>query len=50
MEGTMKGAVLPGDSTVKFKEYAIPNPGHGQVLVRTKSSTICVSNIPAIYR
>jgi len=50
MEGTMKGAVLPGDSTVKFKEYAIPKPGHGQVLVRTKSSTICGSDIRAIYR
>jgi len=46
----MRGAILPGDSTVEFKDYPIPEPGHGQVLVRTKSSTICGSDIRAIYR
>ena len=46
----MKGAVLPGNSTVEFREYPIPEPGYGQVLVRTKSSTICGSDIRAIYR
>jgi len=46
----MKGAILPGDSTVEFREYDIPVPGHGQVLLRTKSSTICGSDIRAIYR
>jgi threonine dehydrogenase-like Zn-dependent dehydrogenase len=50
MEGTMRGAVLPGNSTVAFKDFPIPTPGHGQVLVRTKSSTICGSDIRAIYR
>jgi threonine dehydrogenase-like Zn-dependent dehydrogenase len=45
----MKGAVLPGNSTVEFKEYDIPVPGHGQVLLKTKSSTICGSDIRAIY-
>ena len=50
MKGTMKGAILPGDSTVEFREYDIPVPGHGQVLLRTKSSTICGSDIRAIYR
>ncbi|MDR2607760.1 MAG: zinc-binding dehydrogenase [Treponema sp.] len=48
--GTMKGVVLPGNSTVCFRDYPIPEPGHGQVLVRTKSSTICGSDIRAIYR
>ncbi|MFW5743221.1 MAG: zinc-dependent alcohol dehydrogenase family protein [Spirochaetota bacterium] len=47
---TMKGAVLPGNSTVELREYEIPKPGHGEVLVRTKSSTICGSDIRAIYR
>jgi threonine dehydrogenase-like Zn-dependent dehydrogenase len=47
---TMKGVVLPGNSTVEFRDYPIPEPGHGQVLVRTKSSTICGSDIRAIYR
>jgi len=50
MKGSMQGAVLPGNSTVAFKEYPIPEPGYGQVLVRMKSSTICGSDIRAIYR
>ena len=48
-EKTMTGAFLPGDSTVVFKEVPVPVPGHGEVLVRTKSSTICGSDIRAIY-
>jgi len=50
MKSSMTGAILPGDSTVAFKEYPVPEPGHGQVLVRMKSSTICGSDIRAIYR
>jgi threonine dehydrogenase-like Zn-dependent dehydrogenase len=50
MRRTMKAAFLPGDSTVIMKEVPIPEPGHGQVLVKTKSSTICGSDIRAIYR
>ncbi len=50
MSKTMKGAFLPGNSTVEMKDIAIPTPGHGQVLVKTKSSTICGSDIRAIYR
>ncbi len=46
----MTGAILPGDSTVQFRQYEIPTPGHGEVLIRTKSSTICGSDIRAIYR
>jgi len=49
MKKKMKGAVLPGNSTVEFKEYDIPTPGHGEVLIKTKSSTICGSDIRAIY-
>lgn len=48
--GKMKGAALPGNSTVEIKEYDVPKPGHGQVLVKMKSSTICGSDIRAIYR
>jgi len=50
MENRMKAAYLPGDSTVVLKEVEIPEPGHGQVLIKTKSSTICGSDIRAIYR
>ena len=50
MKGKMTGAVLPGNSTVELREFDIPTPGHGQVLVRTKASTICGADIRAIYR
>ncbi|MCB0114310.1 MAG: zinc-binding dehydrogenase [Caldilineaceae bacterium] len=45
----MVGAVLPGNSTVEFQEFAVPQPGHGQVLIQCKASTICGSDIRAIY-
>lgn len=48
--GKMKGATLPGNSTVEMKDFEIPEPGYGQVLVETKASTICGSDIRAIYR
>jgi threonine dehydrogenase-like Zn-dependent dehydrogenase len=46
----MQGAVLPGNSTVELREWPVPEPGHGEVLIRTKASTICGSDIRAIYR
>jgi len=48
--GKMIGATLPGNSTVELKEFDIPKPGYGQVLVKTMASTICGSDIRAIYR
>ncbi len=45
----MTGAILPGNSTVEFRQYEIPVPGYGEVLLKTKSSTICGSDIRAIY-
>ena len=48
--GTMKGAVLPGNSTVELRDFEIPKPGYGQVLIQTKASTICGSDIRCIYR
>ena len=49
MEGTMKGAILPGNSTAELKDFPIPQPGHGEVLIKMKSSTICGSDIRCIY-
>lgn len=46
----MTGAVLPGNSTVELREFEVPEPGHGQVLVATKATTICGSDIRCIYR
>ncbi len=50
MTKKMIGAVLPGNSSVEFREYDIPTPRYGQVLVKTKCSTICGSDIRCIYR
>lgn len=46
----MRAAYLPGNSTVDLREIDIPEPGHGEVLIKVKSSTICGSDIRAIYR
>jgi threonine dehydrogenase-like Zn-dependent dehydrogenase len=45
----MLGAILPGNSTTELKEFNIPVPKHGEVLVKMKSSTICGSDIRCIY-
>lgn len=46
---SMSGAVLPGDSTAELNTYPVPRPGHGEVLLRVKASTICGSDIRCIY-
>lgn len=46
---TMLGACLPGDSSTNLKEFNVPKPGHGEVLMRIKASTICGSDIRCIY-
>ena len=45
----MKGAYLPGNSTVEMRELPVPEPGHGEALLRMKSCTICGSDIRCIY-
>ncbi len=45
----MQGAFLPGDSTVDLRDVRVPEPGHAQVLVEVKASTICGSDVRAIY-
>jgi len=49
MQGTMKGAILPGNSTTQLQNFPIPQLGHGEVLIKMKSSTICGSDIRCIY-
>lgn len=46
----MRGVLLPGGRQVEIREFPRPVPGHGQVLVRMKASSICGSDIRAIYR
>jgi threonine dehydrogenase-like Zn-dependent dehydrogenase len=49
MKSTMLAAYLPGNSTVEMREVPMPRPGHGEVLIEVKASTICGSDIRAIY-
>ena len=46
----MRGVRLPGDSTVEPVIVDVPVPGPGQVLLAMKASSICGSDIRAIYR
>ena len=46
----MQGVILPGDSTVQFRDFPVPEPGYGQVRLQMKASSICGSDIRAIYR
>ncbi|MBA2557576.1 MAG: alcohol dehydrogenase catalytic domain-containing protein [Chloroflexi bacterium] len=46
----MRGVVLPGNSTVETRSFPVTSPGHGQVLLRMRASSICGSDIRAIYR
>ena len=45
----MKAAFLPGNSTVEIRDVPVPEPGHGEVLLQVKASTICGSDIRCIY-
>ena len=49
MSGTMKAAFLPGNSSVEMRDVPVPRPGHGEVLLQVKASTICGSDIRCIY-
>lgn len=50
MTTSMRGVVLPGDSTVQEVTRPVPEPGHGQVLLAMRASSVCGSDIRAIYR
>lgn len=46
----LNGVYLPGDRQVRIEAVADPTPGWGQVVVAMKASTICGSDLRAIYR
>ena len=50
MTDQMAGVVLPGGSRVEHVTQPVPRPGPGQVLLAMKASSICGSDIRAIYR
>lgn len=47
---TMRAVRLPGNSTVEHVDLPVPTPGPGQVLLAMRASSICGSDIRAIYR
>ena len=46
----MRGVVLPGQRVVEWTDRPVPAVGHHQVLIRMRASSICGSDIRAIYR
>jgi threonine dehydrogenase-like Zn-dependent dehydrogenase len=46
----MRGVFLPGNRQVDLREVPDPSPGVGQLVVRMRASTICGSDVRAIYR
>ena len=46
----MQGVMLPGQCRVEIREYPVPEPGYAQVLIQMKASSICGSDVRAIYR
>jgi threonine dehydrogenase-like Zn-dependent dehydrogenase len=48
-EAAMRGVILPGQERVELREFDVPEPGPGQVLVKMKASGLCGSDLRAIY-
>lgn len=46
----MQAAFLPGGSRVELKDVPDPEPDYGQVRIAMRASTICGSDLRAIYR
>jgi len=49
MGQSMRAAFLPGNDRVDLRTVPLPHPGHAEVLIRVKASTICGSDIRCIY-
>ena len=47
---TMSGVVLPGDRRLEIREFEVPTPGPREVLIEIKASSLCGSDLRAIYR
>ena len=50
LPATMSGVVLPGDRQLEFREFPVPAPGPKEVLLEIKASSLCGSDLRAIYR
>jgi threonine dehydrogenase-like Zn-dependent dehydrogenase len=47
---SMRGVYLPGGRTVDIRDVPVPTPGPGQVVLSIMASSICGSDVRAIYR
>ena len=45
----MKGVLLPGNKEVRVVDQTDPRPGFGEVLIRTRVSAICRSDMSLYY-
>lgn len=45
----MQGVVFPGDKKVEIREFDIPTPSQGEVLIKMKASAICRSDMSLYY-
>ncbi|CAM0138559.1 hypothetical protein VKS41_007179 [Umbelopsis sp. WA50703] len=50
MKETRQGVVMLGKSKLEVRTFPIPTPGHGQVRLKVKASTLCGSDLNLIYR
>lgn len=47
---SMTGVYLPGNRDVDIRQVSMPTPGPGQLVLKMRASTICGSDLRAIYR
>src|SRR4051794_30718177 len=45
----MRAVLLPGDRRVDVVDRPDPRPGHGEVLIRTRASALCRSDMSLYY-
>lgn len=50
MPESMSGVVLPGERQLEIRTFDIPTPGPYQIVLAMKASSICGSDLRAIYR
>ena len=48
--GTMKGVVFCGDRVAEVRDFVIPTPGRGEVLIQLKRAAICGSDLHTYRR
>lgn len=46
----MKGVVMRGNREIEIRDFPIPEPGRGEVLVKMRASGICGSDLRIIYQ